>query len=100
MAYPGHDLKFEQRTPGEERLMDYFWPANCIGAPPEYFRESVDLLKTVKHREAEVVARLRGYLNYVQDTAVRTEIETLIRTLEEKRLARGKKAEKNDRTKR
>jgi hypothetical protein len=48
----------------------------------------------VKHREAEVIARLSGYLTCVQDVELRIEIETLIRTLEEKHLARTKKAEK------
>jgi hypothetical protein len=94
LAYPGHDLIFPKQTPAEERLMDYFWPANCAGAPPEYFTESVELLRTVKHREAEVVARLRGYLTFVQDAEVRNEIETFIHTLEEKQVAKTKKTEK------
>jgi hypothetical protein len=88
--YPGEHIKFEERTPGEERLFDYFWPANCAGAPPKYFRESVDLLKTVKNREAAVIARLRDYLTYVQDATLRNEIETLISTMEEKQLTKAK----------
>jgi G3E family GTPase len=94
MPYPGHNLKIDKRTPGEERLTDYFWPADCIDAPPEHFRQSIALLKTVRHREAEIIVRLRGYLEFAQDPDVRNEIEAFIRTLEEKKPTKPKNTEK------
>jgi hypothetical protein len=84
MSYPGHEINFPTRTPAEERLMDHFWPSSCIGASPEYFRECIDLLKTVKGRETEIVNRLRGYLEYAKDPEVRKEIEGFMRTMAEK----------------
>jgi hypothetical protein len=67
MNYPGMYLKIKQQSPGEERLDNFFWPADCINAPPEYFGESIVLLKTVKQREAEIITRVRGYLEYAED---------------------------------
>jgi hypothetical protein len=100
MNYPGMYLKVKKRSPGEERLEDFFWPADCVNAPPEYFRECITLLNTVKDREAEIVTRLRGYLEFAKDPEVRNEIDTFIRRLEEKMVAKTKKAGKDDRTKR
>jgi hypothetical protein len=101
MNYPGMYLKLKKKSPGEERLEDFFWPAACAEGTPEYSRQSIQLLKTVRQREAEIITRLRGYLEFAKDVEVRNEIETFIRTLEEKLLAKAKKAEKkNARTKR
>jgi hypothetical protein len=101
MNFPGRDIKFPKRTPGEERLMDYFWPCACAEGTPEYFRESIALLKTVVRREEEIIVRLGGYLEFAKDPEVRTEIEAFIHSLEEKLLAQAKKAEKKHaRTKR
>jgi hypothetical protein len=80
----------------EECLENFFWPADFVNAPPEHFRECIALLKTVKDREEEIVLRLRGYLEFADDAAVRQEIEIFIRTLEDKQLAQATKAKKND----
>ena len=100
MPYPGHGLDLVERMPGEQRLFDYFWPANCAGSPPEYFRESIELLKTVENREAEVIARLREYLKYVNEPALSEEIATLICTLAEKKAKKEKGEKRRARTKR
>ena len=66
MDFPGKYLKIKKKTAGEERLEDFFWPAECINAPPEYFRECIALLKTVQRREDEIITRLRGYLEFAR----------------------------------
>jgi hypothetical protein len=100
MNYPGMYLKIKPKTPGEQQLDDFFWPADCVNAPPDYFRECIALLRTVKNRDAEIAARLRGYLDFATDTAVRQEIEAFIDSLEKKQSAQRKKAERKNGPKR
>src|ERR1700732_3620652 len=99
MAYPGHDLKFPFQTPAEERLCDWTAVFNCQGRPDAYFEESFALLRTIKSQHAEVIDKLKLYLQHAKGELLRCEIsseierrEALIRATEEKELKKSEKA--------
>jgi hypothetical protein len=103
MNYPGSDIKFSTQTLAEERLRDWTAVFNCIGRPDAYFEESLALLLTVKNRHAEVIDKLKLYLQHTKGELLRCEIsheitkrEALIRSTEKKESTKSKKVEKTN----
>jgi hypothetical protein len=103
MPYPGHDLKFPICTPADERLCDWTAPFNCHGREDQYFEESLALLRTIKSQHAEVIDKLKLYLQHAKGELLRCEIsheiakrEALIRPMEKKESTKSKKVEKTN----
>jgi hypothetical protein len=99
MSYPSQHLNFPPQTPADERLCDWTAMFICIGRPDEYFEESLALLRSIKARHAEVIAKLNLYLQHAKGELVRYELSAeierrkkLIRAAEKK----SEKAEKED----